>query len=427
MSDPHVTPDPPTGTAARAPQEQPTSAPLTTPRPRHRTRWLLNIFLLLGLGLTGALGAGLLVALGMTTAALVVLGGAVLIGLAVAARPLFDNGRLRFLRTLALAAILLAFLAAGAVASYVLFFRAYVVPTGAMALAVPGYHKDVTCPRCGHEFAINSSVELDDDPALPRRIAITGCACANCRFPIDFAADNATPTARSGSRILAARFLGNPPADESLRLAVVTFDYPATPPGEPGRRYVERVVGLPGETVAISGGRLYRSTAVRHEDEPGDPLERWRPEFMHVNDPKAEELFREGKFEIIRKPPEVMLALRRLVYDHDHPATDLKETTRWAAEDRDGWVAQGQAFHSAAGDGKAIRWLRYRHLLRPNPQKAGGAPETRPQLIRDFFAYNSFVTDNMPHQPAEGRNWVGDLMLECNLQVRRRRGNSGWN
>ena len=50
---------------------------------------------------------------------------------------------------------------------------------------------------------------------------------------------------------------------------------------------------------------------------------------------------------------------------------------------------------------------------------AGGR---KPELITDFMSYNSFFTqggwDKTPRTP----NWVGDLMLECNLHVTKAEG-----
>src|SRR5260370_31317103 len=79
--------------------------------------------------------------------------------------------------------------------------KAYVAPTGSMAPTILGFHKDVICPKCGSRFSINASTEMDPGFGQPEKI--TGCTCANCQYPIDFAKDKLTPRSSGGDRILA--------------------------------------------------------------------------------------------------------------------------------------------------------------------------------------------------------------------------------
>jgi hypothetical protein len=62
--------------------------------------------------------------------------------------------------------------------------EAFVIPTGSMATTLYGYHRNVTCPQCGHQFPINMSDQLDRDRTEPPQL-ITGCTCPNCFFPFD--------------------------------------------------------------------------------------------------------------------------------------------------------------------------------------------------------------------------------------------------
>src|SRR6516162_2790662 len=68
--------------------------------------------------------------------------------------------------------------------------KTYVVPTGSMAPTILGFHKDVTCPKCKSQFPSNATREMDAG-GQPEKI--TGCTCANCQYPIDFAKDKITP------------------------------------------------------------------------------------------------------------------------------------------------------------------------------------------------------------------------------------------
>src|SRR3954452_3908413 len=60
--------------------------------------------------------------------------------------------------------------------------EAFVIPTGAMAETLYGYQKVVTCPKCGHEFPVNSHDEVEPDQAGQMK-DVVGYCCPNCRFP----------------------------------------------------------------------------------------------------------------------------------------------------------------------------------------------------------------------------------------------------
>src|SRR5207245_2796261 len=110
--------------------------------------------------------------------------------------------------------------------------------------------------------------------------------------------------------------------------------------------YIKRLIGTPGETVAIHQGDLYvypdpedpRSQPLTYPGRPRPPRpeELWQQQYMYENDPEALDLFRQGKFQMVRKSPDKVLALRRLVYDNDHEAKDLAASLfppRWAPEE----------------------------------------------------------------------------------------------
>jgi signal peptidase I len=148
-------------------------------------------------------------------------------------------------------------------------------------------------------------------------------------------------------------------------------------------------------------------------------------------------------FEIVRKEPSVMLAMRRIVYDNDHQAQDLKQAgfpQRWApAKEDSGWSANAANGFAHSGQGDAASWLRYSHLLRPDewPTNAGFLKSdnnqeqidaliarVKPQLITDFSSYNEFkIGDGLSGTwRINPQNWVGDLMLECELKVEEAKG-----
>jgi signal peptidase I len=257
----------------------------------------------------------------------------------------------------------------------------------------------------------------------------------------------------SGDRVLVAKFLYDTGLDRPRRYDVVVFRFPRRPleNGTP-KNYIKRLLGLPGELLAIFFGNLYRSTVpVEHDDSQVSPDNLWQPEGMHQNDARHEELWNAGKFEILRKPPETTLAMRRIVYDHDHPAKDLAALPgfeRWRPADGSSWTADDNNGFAHTGQRQQMEWLRYRHVLRPvdwpqesDPDYAQRVEKIKekakqgkyePQLITDFLGYNSFVTSlpdvdrqnwTRPEAYKPGKhNWVGDLILECTLKVEKAAG-----
>lgn len=311
--------------------------------------------------------------------------------------------------------------------------EAFVIPTGSMATTLYGYQKIVTCPKCKIQFPVNCSQEVD--PQEGARQVIEGCVCPNCREPIQMAKrDNVekrdprtgqkyTDTemrplpgfeANTGDRVLVAKFLYDLPWRSPERLDVVVFKYPERPQKDyTPLNYIKRLTGLPGETIAIHYGKLYflrPDKGLKYDDGGVDPLDLWQYKYMHVDDKAALDLFRGGKFEIVRKPHDVILAERRLVYDNDHPASDIKEQ-RWVdPSGAKAWAEDEKArtFKHAAGDDARLAWLRYRHLI-----VRGG--RNKPELITDFMDYNSWQDHQTYH-------WVGDLMVECEVTVEKAEG-----
>ena len=173
--------------------------------------------------------------------------------------------------------------------------EAFVIPTGSMAPTLYGRHKDVECPSCGTEWAVGASGEVDENGYLyvrrgpgepePARLA-KSVKCPNCSRPLDISA--LPPFA--GDRILVNKWpflLGDPE-----RWSVTVFKFPENPT----TNYVKRLVGLPGETLTLKQGDLYR---------------------IDRGDDGA------GAAEILHKEPAKQRAMSLPVYDHSQPAEVL--------------------------------------------------------------------------------------------------------
>jgi signal peptidase I len=295
--------------------------------------------------------------------------------------------------------------------------EAFVIPTGSMAETLYGYQKIVTCPKCQFEFPVNCSNEVDPQQGPPT--PVTACTCPNCRYYINFKKEEMDPGWNSGDRVLVAKFL----YDLNLfglngpqRGNVVVFKFP----DEPQRNYtpmnyIKRLVGLPGETIAIYYGKLYVLQGMKYDDSAVDPKDLRKVDHVHADEPEALERFRQGAFKILRKTPAEILSMRRPVYWNDFQAKDLigKVQPRWAPEGPTvaAWkldnASEPRRFQHPAGKGEDIDWMRYHHYI-PDPDRS----RAEIKLITDFMGYNTWEPHALPQE-----NWVGDLILECLVEV----------
>ena len=283
--------------------------------------------------------------------------------------------------------------------------EAFVIPTGSMATTLWGYQKFVTCPTCEFQFPVNASAE--GDPAADTHKRITRCECPNCRTEIDCS----NVPFHSGDRVLVFKGLYDTGLHKPQRHDVVVFKYPVEPQvRHTAMNYIKRLIGLPGETIAICQGQLYfTDTPPSKVTKPEAYWGRSKYDQYNWGDDKddtvkeAAQLWTDGKFQIIRKTPDLILAMSRIVFDNDfQPANTEAFPTRWTGAD---WKGDGPNPRSFTGAGQAgePRWLRYRNVL---------AAGKKPELISDFMGYNT------SDFTASGTNWVGDLLLECEVEVK---------
>src|SRR5215208_3848268 len=102
--------------------------------------------------------------------------------------------------------------------------EAFVIPTGSMAETLYGYQKIVTCPKCGHEFPVNSHDEVEGRDG--KRTNVVGYCCPNCRHKGDIDIRN-SPQNNTGDRVLVLKPLYN--IRDPRRGDVVVFKFPDKP------------------------------------------------------------------------------------------------------------------------------------------------------------------------------------------------------
>jgi signal peptidase I len=274
--------------------------------------------------------------------------------------------------------------------------EAFVIPTGSMAPTLMGRHKDLLCTACGRDFRVGCSAELDEREQRvdPLRM-LEQARCPGCGNAMRLARgagqqrvnDDRYPSF-NGDRILVDKFAYD--FTDPDRWDVVVFKYPE----DAKTNYIKRLVGLPGETLSISGGDLWIAR-------DGGPAE------------------------IARKPAERLPRLLQLVHDSRQVAEELREAEwppawcDWRAEGAAGaagWKTDdgGRSFAVACPAGESAT-LRYRHMV-PDDALWGAARNgkslaglARPTVIGDLQPYNA---------DSRGPHYVGDLGLEVDLESR---------
>lgn len=232
----------------------------------------------------------------------------------------------------------------------VLIFRTYaaegyLISTGSMAPCLLGYHRQVTCPTCSHQFAKGMSLaEAEGSTSIASTASasvgdphgITGTACPNCgRTGLSI---NSLPK-NEGDQLLVNKHAFELRAPH--RWEVIVFRNPS----DPLEAYVKRVVGLPGEKIEIQNGEVLADGVIQ------------------------------------RKSLASQLGTRILVDEHIHqPAPDNEDwEPRWSAEKTDSlWQKTDEGFKFG---GKAqtapIDWLEFRHWV-----VSGGSHVTEVPLAR---------------------------------------------
>ncbi|MCA9259266.1 MAG: signal peptidase I [Planctomycetales bacterium] len=344
--------------------------------------------------------------------------------------------------------------------------EAFVIPTGSMSPSLLGQHKDIECPHCGYRYMVSASSEASDDILLKKDRLKSGKArmrrpdgsvvvadlpldvkqrlqdeisdadivagmCPMCRFltptrsdlpanvlgAVDVDAIVKRPT-YPGDRILVNKYGFD--FREPERWDVVVFKFP----GNGNMNYIKRLVGLPGESLQIYQGDLFT-----------------RP----LDDKNA-------KYKILRKPPHKAAAMLQPVHDSHHESASLYQAgwpLRWAATTPNGWSVEATAEEQTVAQrisvdnqsAENIAWLRYRHLVPDSDdwlvvqgmadkseRTAWEASPRRPQLISDFNSYNARLRRQWarqegwriathPFRGSQGTEWVGDLAVECEVEV----------
>ena len=275
--------------------------------------------------------------------------------------------------------------------------EAFVIPTGSMAPTLQGRHKDIKCPECGYRYRTG-----DSEATARGNASVVATTCPMCFYTLPIDPADSGHYSHTGDRILVNKFAYQAPFGEPQRWDVIVFKFP----GNAKQNYIKRLIGLPGETVWIRHGDIF-------VQQPGESERR-----------------------IARKPPSKLRHMLQLVHDTQYESRTLEAVDwplPWGSEETQAaWSTAdgGRTYECQAGaDWADLRyrhyWLSYDIWEELDVAAAGGESlpsDTRPQpiLITDFYAYNAQSRgrdDRYAHPEFMGLNWVGDLAVECDLEV----------
>ncbi len=208
--------------------------------------------------------------------------------------------------------------------------EAYIIPTGSMAPTLLGAHMRFTGPRTGADWPVSpwyfADPQFGQEPfPLQGSVQYGHPSPIIVNDPISGEEIRATdvPT-RSGDRILVLKYLYA--LREPARFDVVVFKNPSLP----GQNYIKRLIGLPGEMVALVDGDVFV-----------------RPTSGPVSSDKKDDWDLPG-WTIARKPMSVQRATWQPLFDSAKTSTDATAAGASTSADRP-WVTQGEQWTLRAG------------------------------------------------------------------------------
>jgi signal peptidase I len=201
--------------------------------------------------------------------------------------------------TTVIISLTLAFVARGFV------IEAFVIPTGSMAPTLLGAHARLENPNSGAEWTVSPRPDDYPDrfnrmvanPAMPNLQVTDPLTREAVRF-------GSVPT-RSGDRIFVLKYLPGVYGPE--RYDSVVFRYPV----DPAQNFIKRLVGLPGEEIALVDGEVFSRPASNAK--PGEPSD-WNG----------------AGWAITRKSERIQRSVWQPVFDSAHtPRRASRDGVRW--------------------------------------------------------------------------------------------------
>ncbi len=214
--------------------------------------------------------------------------------------------------------------------------EAFVIPTGSMAPTLLGKHVRFQYPESGYDWAVGPmDYTASGDQPLP--VQAVGNEKYDVHDPMSGAELNKSEVPlRAGDRIFVQKYLY--PLFAPTRFDVVVFKYP----GDPTQNFIKRLLGLPGEQVALVDGDVFvREATPEREREVADG-EAWSGE----------------GWTIARKPQRIQRAVWQTVFDSRYtPLDSLEFSSPWLAQG-EGWnnVSRSASYRHEGASAGVLAW-----------------------------------------------------------------------
>ncbi len=188
--------------------------------------------------------------------------------------------------------------------------EAFVIPTGSMAPTLMGAHMRFRAEQSGYSWPVGPWFNgPDKEPAAIQGDGKNNKVYVHDPMTGDLVTKGTMPR-RAGDRILVLKYLYT--LMEPERFDVVVFKNPA----EPQVNFIKRLIGLPGEEIALVDGDVF----VRKTDGSGGGA---------ASSPGTNSWAQPG-WKIARKPERVQRAVWQRLFDSDYaPLNPMRDGRRW--------------------------------------------------------------------------------------------------
>lgn len=270
--------------------------------------------------------------------------------------------------------------------------EAFVIPTGSMAPTLMGAHIRVRNPESGYSWPIEP---WDAPPGAPSGVyrptqgsggnpvtvndPLTGQMQTRSNLPL-----------MSGDRILVLKYLYS--IMDPQRFDVIVFKNPETPT----ENYIKRLIGLPGEEIALVDGDVF----VRTGGVPAGQADR--------------NLWSQGGWRIARKPPVVQQATWQAVFDSSYtPPPPTSFTPPWTSS-QPGWTLSDTPSYAYSGTARTELVF---DTTRPRFTDPQLFPQERRErwTIDDRYAYDEVPRFGVNYQ-LDSRYPVSDIRLGAGIE-----------
>lgn len=274
--------------------------------------------------------------------------------------------------------------------------EAFVIPTGSMAPTLMGAHMPLRGERTGYTWPVGAYLTVPGDSASyqsiqPPMVTFENKVTKSIDLQDPVGGDNIPAQSRrcySGDRILVLKYLYG--LKDPARFDVIVFKDPQNTTNN----FIKRLIGLPGEQIALADGDVFLRTEADGLAPAGDG-------------PAARAALWEQKgWRVARKDPVVQRTVWQLVHDTAFAPLDTTDkTTPWLARDAQ-WSISAREFRYA---GSGTTGLMFDQSRPRSSSEVRGGRRLR-WAIDDYYPYNDVITDMMERFP------VSDVRIRCGFR-----------